>query len=522
MAEGKDIGIHIKTTADTSGVDKADDSIKQLKKTTAADIEAMTDKVKVAQWGFYDLDSEIRKTAKSSESFTSGVTKMEKPTRDNAAALLAFSQGFEDAQFGIRGVLNNIPSLIFAMGGGAGLAGAISIAAVAGSTLFDMLTKTEEKSSVVADRIQKIAKAIGDADMDRFDEMGKAIQTAAGWADALNQKWTETKKAEGEYAEQALDNAAKLDKAQMLIAQVLGEQLDQFKELEKIAEREAEKRQLATEKAIEQQIQRRADAQEAAEIAAKALTEEEFRLLESQAGLINLRAELQLLREKREELEKIAKQVVNAPIGGQFGVTLTADQVAQNNLARDARKQLKDPNFQQEIATTQERVDRLEAAIQELAGGGGTIERLEIAAAKATTNVTDVARSVEIKIAEISETAKFDEALAKVDTFSQKSELFAQELSASFGKIETNNAKGIAAKETIEKAAEDGRITAEETAAVAEATRTLLGQVQSGIATTGTNIQDLLRLQTAFVASQESIADRVKALEARINQLNQR
>ncbi len=61
--------------------------------------------------------------------------------RNNAQALLMFSQGFEDAQFGIRGILNNIPGLIVALGGGAGLAGAISIAAVAGSQLFSMLTK---------------------------------------------------------------------------------------------------------------------------------------------------------------------------------------------------------------------------------------------------------------------------------------------------------------------------------------------------------------------------------------------
>jgi len=518
MADGKDIGIHIKTTADTSGVDKADDAVKQLKKTTAADIEAMTDKVKVAQWGFYDLDSEILKTAKSSETFTSGVSRMEKPTRDNAAALLAFSQGFEDAAYGIRGVLNNIPQLIFAMGGGAGLAGAISIAAVAGTTLFEMLTKTEEKSKDVAERMQTIAKSIGDADMDRFEEMGTAIETAAGWADALNQKWTETKKAEGEYAKQALENSDKLDKAQMLIEQALGRQVDKFKELETIAAREAEKRKLAAEQAIAQENQRMEAAKEAAEIANKALSDQEAATLQAQAELIKFRAQLQALRDEEQKAKDLARDATNPGLGASIA-TLGSLAASQNAESTAAAKKVASAPFQQDLITTQERVDRLEETVRQFLQAGN---RLEIAAAKAGTAVTDVEKSVEIKIAGISEAAQFDEALAKAETVTQKSELFAEQLADSFGKIETNNAKGIAAKETIEKAAEDGRITAEETAAVAEATRTLLGQLQSGIAKTGANIQELLRLQTEFVASQESMADRMKSLEARMNQLNQR
>ncbi|HEY1100252.1 MAG TPA: hypothetical protein VGF99_15045 [Myxococcota bacterium] len=51
-------------------------------------------------------------------------------TRNLGGAVLELSRGFEDAQYGMAGVLNNIPSLVTQLGGGMGLAGVISVVAV--------------------------------------------------------------------------------------------------------------------------------------------------------------------------------------------------------------------------------------------------------------------------------------------------------------------------------------------------------------------------------------------------------
>jgi hypothetical protein len=61
--------------------------------------------------------------------------------RNGALGVLAFSQGLEDAQYGIRGVLNNIPQMVLGFGGGAGIAGAISIAAVSAVVLYPHLKR---------------------------------------------------------------------------------------------------------------------------------------------------------------------------------------------------------------------------------------------------------------------------------------------------------------------------------------------------------------------------------------------
>ena len=52
-------------------------------------------------------------------------------TRNMGQAALEASRGLEDLQYGIGGVVNNIPSLVMAFGGGAGLTAAISLGAVA-------------------------------------------------------------------------------------------------------------------------------------------------------------------------------------------------------------------------------------------------------------------------------------------------------------------------------------------------------------------------------------------------------
>lgn len=58
---------------------------------------------------------------------------------DAGRAALELSRAAEDAQYGIAGVLNNLPGLVMMLGGGAGLAGALSLAAVGATQLVKHL-----------------------------------------------------------------------------------------------------------------------------------------------------------------------------------------------------------------------------------------------------------------------------------------------------------------------------------------------------------------------------------------------
>ncbi len=119
MADKK-VKIGIETTTDTKAVKQTEDALENLgnkSKKSATDVKG--------------LGKETEKLGKKGGA---------------GAAVLELSRGFEDAQYGIRGVLNNLPGLVIALGGTAGLAGVLSIAAVAGSVLWEQFGKGSKKA----------------------------------------------------------------------------------------------------------------------------------------------------------------------------------------------------------------------------------------------------------------------------------------------------------------------------------------------------------------------------------------
>lgn len=89
--------------------------------------------------------------AQSTRNFTKAGEEATRPTRNAAMGVLEVSRAYEDLQYGIRGVLNNIPSMVLAFGGGMGLAGVLSLAAVAGSQLWNALSGDDgEKEKAIA------------------------------------------------------------------------------------------------------------------------------------------------------------------------------------------------------------------------------------------------------------------------------------------------------------------------------------------------------------------------------------
>lgn len=141
------IGIDIKTTADASGAQRAEDAIEDVED-AAKDLQRELDKAKGLPPAVKDqvegVAGSMERATVSAKKYTSSQNKLEKGSRNSGLAALEFSRAVEDAQYGIRGVLNNIPQLIQFMGGGAGLAGVVSLAAVALTQLVEAVLKTDE------------------------------------------------------------------------------------------------------------------------------------------------------------------------------------------------------------------------------------------------------------------------------------------------------------------------------------------------------------------------------------------
>ena len=140
MATKKEIEINLKSTLDGKGVQEAKQQIDSLNKSTE------------------QLD-------KGSQQATRSVKRM-------GQGMLQVAYFMDDVQYGIKGILNNIPGLVIGFGGGAGLAGAISLATLAGAKLYEWLSdsadKTDDLSKKMKDRSKEIADFLRDAERERI------------------------------------------------------------------------------------------------------------------------------------------------------------------------------------------------------------------------------------------------------------------------------------------------------------------------------------------------------------------
>jgi hypothetical protein len=107
---------------------------------------------------FGSVINEMKRVEKASDSMKRKVDNITRGQQGRGASqrggmgVLEISRGVEDfAVAGMRGLLNNIPGIIMSLGGGMGLAGAVSLAAVAvtvlGKGLYDLATNAKENKA---------------------------------------------------------------------------------------------------------------------------------------------------------------------------------------------------------------------------------------------------------------------------------------------------------------------------------------------------------------------------------------
>ena len=513
----KDIKIGIKTT----GAETAASQVRKVETATEGlnraqrQADFSTEKVRVSEFAYYDLGAEIDKTRQKTETFTSGVTKLQQPTRNSSQALLLFSQGFEDASYGIRGVLNNIPGLIVALGGTAGLAGAISIAAVGFSMLYEQFGKTDEKAKDLKGSVDEVAEAMAKMEAKKFDQLTTGITGVFDRVESLKVKFEETKKAESDFAISTLDNAAKIEIAEKNIAKALGLQVGSKRELIAMAEAEAAKRELIARQAIESEKQRLAASQEVANVEAEKLTAARTQLEIETAKEAKLREQLVAMREQEASLKRVSKEF----IPGRDAISQFTDKVPAfqrpTQGAKDAKEALRVFDYSAAIAGMQARLLALDDAVKGLAK---EVSKAENSLNAANAAVTDLSTAVETNIQKIEATLAADTLVAKSETLVATGEQFATDIKSALEQVEATTETGKAAKDTLVAAAADGKITANEQAGVAKSLQTLMGQIQSGQATFSGNMRDLISLQQNFLKDQMQSAIQVQKLKAQAQQ----
>jgi chromosome segregation ATPase len=158
----KEVKIRFETQADTRSIKELKEEIKRLEdevEKAAANSEKFQETA--AQLG--TTRARLKELTSQAVAYARGADQAKHSTRQFGAGILELSRGIEDAQYGIRGILNNIPGTITAFGGSAGLAGVVSIAAVAlavfGKNLIgvgDDAVKPKENLSSLSELLKKL------------------------------------------------------------------------------------------------------------------------------------------------------------------------------------------------------------------------------------------------------------------------------------------------------------------------------------------------------------------------------
>jgi hypothetical protein len=154
---------------------------------------------------FGSIVTEMQKVEKASDSMKRKVDNMSRgagtPAKGghhtSGMGILEISRGVEDfAVAGMRGLMNNIPGIIMSLGGGMGLAGVVSLAAVAFSAFGKEILSVISPTSVAADELARF-KASAESVTSSLNKMrdAKAAKAIAADISLLNkqaQEWIDT------------------------------------------------------------------------------------------------------------------------------------------------------------------------------------------------------------------------------------------------------------------------------------------------------------------------------------------
>lgn len=370
MADQK-FNITIQTAAPTGPVDALERSMGNLSRTTDRLNELGTpEKAKVSEWAFYDLDQQISRTTNTADKLPGALDQVGKSGRNNATALLMFSQGIEDAQYGIRGVLNNIPGLVMALGGGMGLAGGISIAAVGLSQLVSMLGSTKEKAAESAADIEAAADAYATAvvgALKRVDDERKKRNPEGQIVDTVD---TAGQGAEDKAFAARQDNIAALIAATNTLNELMGRQVVAQEAIAAAEAERARKREEEEQQQIKLENRKVEAAKIAVAVAEQQRSDRALAVNETQRQIRQEEEKLKLLEAQRKELE-IAANLPLPPLGGGDPTMAAArqrafDQASQERGQAQAALQAFD---QGEIANAKAAVELLNQELSSVMAG---------------------------------------------------------------------------------------------------------------------------------------------------------
>jgi hypothetical protein len=144
--------------------------------TTATTATKATDSALRAAFGSNDYERRLESIAAGLRKVDAGAARAGGSTMSAGQAALEASRAYEDFQYGIGGVINNIPSLVMALGAGAGLAGVVSVAAVAGVKLYGVWKDAQANADIFKSAVSSMGPTLTRLANEAIEPTRKAVK----------------------------------------------------------------------------------------------------------------------------------------------------------------------------------------------------------------------------------------------------------------------------------------------------------------------------------------------------------
>lgn len=562
------VKIAINTTADTRAAERASKSIDKISEAgndSRRSLDGMEDELR-------QLEAQLRKLPVGSDAFVQMAGRVKASQAElrqlndeskklagtvgrggnGGLAVLEFSRAFEDAQYGISGVLNNIPNLVMMLGAGGGLAGVISLAAVAGASLWKLMKAGPEEAKKANEDFLKNMDSFRDAIASQYEaayaerekaseQFEKQFETSARNIEdeARRTVLADALAAAGEKSEALIEGAKKrieLQRAEQEVARSTGQEL-------LIATRQrdalvlsilAKEREIAEiQRSLElDKSQAKAGASEQLVKAGQRKLDDlemDQGSLEAQAGAANRvrerlqRERMRMLEYWEKEIERLKAERDATPEGG-WDMVGDVKRTLATKAAQKKVTELQVPSYAEQeaagkVTAMDEQIERFERKVDAAAAQLETLESSAKEAAEEVTNLKDtqaIAKKEELEL----ETLAIEEAVDKSgESAADKVEKIIEKIDASGEEI---SQAGEQAKDNLSKILEDGKVAENEQVALQQNLTTLI----TGWKGSTTKMQDFMKQSNDIVSSlTQSFATfsaKQQQLQQQVNQLSSR
>lgn len=544
MAE-KDLTIAIRTTADTSGAEKAVVAIGRVDKAAEdAAIHAEMQAQRNARTAGVTFDNpvysenvskaaaELDKLAPKADMSGKNLGKMGQLANQASYQIQDFAVQVGGGTSALTSFAQQAPQMLGALSSAGvlssgaavalgGIGAAIPIIAFGLPALAKALSDTGESAAEVAKRIDDLSKKAEAARFDKLDRAADALAFAHESAVALTQEFSATQKAQDAYASAAISNADRILKLQNGITAALGLQVNEIAKLDAAAKTAAEARALAMQQAKDAQQKLLDDSLTAEQRQADKI--EEIRANQAAREAERSEATIELAWRQAKKNEALA--YLANPLPGD--VTMPSSGFGQVSLpgfdpraSAAAKATVKDEMNNKRITALEATVTKLNEQLKAIGseGGTGTLQKALVTAENLGNKTTDLAGALLTTVKTLEESDAISSAQEKLDLVVAKQSTDAGKITEALATITAANDTGRATTESLSALAKDGKLTADESSKSVQDSQKLVGLLQSNQVLTNGNNQATIAILTQVINNQNKLQADLSALRGRLPQ----